>query len=233
LYKIITKLTEVIIAGRSGMRNVWFVVMVALVVLYALNASAQDDLEVKKGVEKAVEVKEETKAEVVKAEAEAETEESKIEVKEVEPFSYCAIEMTGSYDQHTEAFGKLYSSAEKSRLPMNRVPFGVYYDDDPSETPEEDLKWEVGFKMPEHKDIEEPLVFKKWEFKLVASRYYDGPFSGEGIEQAYAEIMQWIEEKEYTIVGPCMERYLGMPRQNEDGTLSGKLEIWMPVEKVE
>jgi len=215
------------------MRNAWFVVMAALVVLYAVIASAQSDVEQKKeDVEKAVEVKAESKAEAVNTEAEAETEEGKIEVKEVEPFSYCAVEMTGSFKQHGDAFGKLYSSAEKQGLPTNEPLFGVYYDN-PEETAEEELKWEVGFAVSDDTEVEEPLVLKKWEFKLVVSLDYEGPFSGEEMDGAFAEIMQWIEENGYTIVGPCMERYLGMPSQNEDGAMSGKIEIWMPVEKAE
>lgn len=167
-----------------------------------------------------------------KAETKKEGDEAAIAVKEVEPFTYCALEMTGSYDQHAAAFQTLYAAAGKQGLDMSAVPFGIYWND-PECTPVEDLKWEIGLPVTGKKEFAEPLKAKKWEYGMVVSMPYEGPFSVEKMGPAYHEIYGWIEENGFEQAGPVMEKYMSMPVPDESGILSGKIEIMVPVQKKE
>ena len=154
-----------------------------------------------------------------------------IEVKEITPFTYYAVEMTGTYDQHAQAFQKLYEETYKQGMSAYADPMAIYYND-PANTPVEQLKWEVGFPLEETKEIAAPLVVKKWEFATVAARMYEGAFDQQ-LAAAYAEVYQWIGGNGYTPVGPMMEKYLDMPQQNENGLWIGKMEILVPVQKAQ
>lgn len=155
-----------------------------------------------------------------------------IQLKEMKPFSYCALEMTGSYEQHSAAFMKLYGEAGKQGLPMYETPFGIYWNS-PGEVPEEELKWEIGFAVPEDKEIQEPLKSKKCEYDLFVSRNYEGAFGFEEMGKAFGEIKIWTKENKYECIGPVIERYTSMPAKNDKGQLSGKVEILIPVKKTE
>ncbi len=161
-----------------------------------------------------------------------ETDQSKeqaIRVQEIEPFTYCALEMTGSYDQHAAAFQTLYGEAGKQGLDMSAVPFGIYWND-PEKTPPEKLLWEIGFPVSSDQKIEEPLKIKRWEYKLFVSKRYEGSFAEENMKALYAGVGEWIEKNGYTASGPCMEKYLSVPVPDESGELTGSIEILVPVQ---
>lgn len=145
-------------------------------------------------------------------------------------FAYCALEMTGSYDQHSAAFEKLYSEAMKQGI-YGGTPFGVYWNS-PGNTPVEKLAWDVGFVLPSSQAPKEPLKLKKWEFTTAAVLEYSGAFAGEGMTNAYNAIFKWIGEHGYKPSGPMMETYLNIPSPNEQGVLVGSVEIVVPVERV-
>jgi AraC family transcriptional regulator len=149
----------------------------------------------------------------------------------VKPFYYAALEMTGSYDQHAEAFNTLYGMAGKLMLDMSQPSFGIYYNN-PQNTPEAELKWELGLPVSEDQKLEEPLKLKKWEFKLLATKNYKGSFSSEAMEASYAAFFQWIAENKYAPAGPMMEKYLGQPTMNEKGEWCGEIEMLLPVQKI-
>ena len=157
-------------------------------------------------------------------------EEQVVKVKEIEPFLYCAVEMTGSYEQHPEAFQTLYEQAGIQGLGTDMSTFGIYHND-PSQVPEAELKWEVGFKLEEEAELEAPLVLKKWEHKLLAAIDYEGSFSGEALGLAFQKLFPWVGKNGYTPSGPTMEKFTDMPTQNSDGEWEGKVVILLPVVK--
>lgn len=144
-------------------------------------------------------------------------------------FAYCALEMTGSYDQHQAAFEKLFADAMQQGI-YGGTPFGVYWNS-PADTPVEKLKWEVGFSVPAGQVVKEPLKLKTWKFTTMAVLDYSGEFEGEGMTKAYGDVFKWIGEHGYKPAGPVMERYLNVPSPNEKGVLIGRVEITVPVEK--
>jgi DNA gyrase inhibitor GyrI len=151
-----------------------------------------------------------------------------VRLSKVEPYSYCALEMRGSFDQHGSAFQNLYQQAGMQGLPMNAVSFGIYWNS-PQDTPVDSLKWELGLALPEAKTLTAPLVLKKWEFPLVASLIFDGVYGSEAQNAAYGKVFAWIGRNGYKPAGPLMEKFVGMPTQDANGQFSGKVEIVIPV----
>jgi predicted transcriptional regulator YdeE len=154
------------------------------------------------------------------------------QIVEMDSFKYAAVEMTGSFDQHDQAFQTIYSEASMQGLGADWVPFGIYYND-PSSTPVEELKWEVGFALSGEHEVKAPLKVKTWGFTLLATRSYEGSFESEEMGNAYVELFGWFTQKGYQPAGPVMERFVSMPEQNDEGQWTGKLEIWQPVAKAQ
>jgi DNA gyrase inhibitor GyrI len=184
-------------------------VLFVTVMILALPLSAQEDVDAQK------------------AEKAPKTE---IEVVEIEPFHYAAVEVTGSYTQHADAFMKLYSAAGMQGLPMSAAPFGIYWNS-PEDTAEEDLKWEIGMPVPGDKDLQAPIVLKKWEFTTVAQRDFEGAIDSDEIKAVYYAMYEWIGANGYELAGPMLERFLSTPSPNEKGEMIGKVQIVFPVEK--
>jgi predicted transcriptional regulator YdeE len=167
-------------------------------------------------------------------EATVKSEEKAVEFQiiKVDSFKYVAVEMTGSFEQHGDAFQTIYAEASMQGLGTDWVPFGIYYND-PSSTPVDELKWEVGFALSGEHEVKAPLKVKTWGFTQVATRTYEGAFESEAMGNAYVELFDWFTKKGYQPAGPVMERFVSMPEQNAEGQWVGKLEIWMPVVKVQ
>ena len=197
------------------MRSVSIIILVfALVASIAMVATAQEEAAAKKTAP-------EKTADVPK--------EAPIQIKEIEAFTYCALEMKGSYDQHGIAFNNLFAVAGSQRLPLDTAPFGIYFSD-PSNTPEEELKWEVGIEIAEGTEVKRPLIAKKWQHMTVASKIYTGAFTEEAMGDAYGELMGWVRENGYFVCGPALERFLSEPEIDAEGGMSGAIEILIPVQ---
>lgn len=197
------------------MRSLSFITAVfAVLAILAMPLSAQDGASARKAADP--EAKKGAKME--------------FEVIEIEAFSYAAVEMAGSYEQHGDAFMKLYTAAGAQGLPMTASPFGIYWNS-PDDTAEEDLKWEIGFPVPGDKKLEAPIVLKKWEWTTVIQKDFEGVIDGEEITAVYYGMYEWIEGNGYEMAGPMLERFLGMPSPNEKGETVGNVQIVFPVQK--
>jgi DNA gyrase inhibitor GyrI len=151
-----------------------------------------------------------------------------VRLSKVEPYSYCALEMRGSFDQHGAAFQNLYQQAGMQGLPMTAIPFGIYRNS-PLETPVDSLKWELGFALPEARTLAAPLVLKKWEFPLVAVLTFEGVYGSEAQNAANGKLFEWVGKNGYRPAGPMMEKFVTMPAQTADGGFSGRVEMIIPV----
>lgn len=188
--------------------------VIAVLAILALPLSAQDGASARKAVDQ-------------EAKKGAKTE---LEVVEMEAFSYAAIEMTGSYEQHGDAFMKLYSAVGAQGLPMTASPFGIYWNS-PDDTAEEELKWEIGLPVSGDKKLEAPIVLKKWEFTKVVQQDFEGVIDGDEIKAAYYSMYEWIETNGYEVSGPMLERFMNSPSPNDKGEYIGKVQIVFPVQK--
>jgi DNA gyrase inhibitor GyrI len=144
-------------------------------------------------------------------------------------FAYCAIEMKGSYDQHSAAFEKLYAASAEQGV-VGGYPFGVYYNS-PSNTPADSLRWNLGFRCAAGQALKSPLVLKNWPYKTMAVLDYSGEFGGPDMVNAYTRLYTWIGTHGYRPAGPMMEEYLNAPSQDEKGFFVGRMNIVVPVEK--
>lgn len=154
----------------------------------------------------------------------------KVTIEEIKPYYYCAVEMTGSYDQHEDAFTTLYEQAGMQGLGNEFVAFGIYYDD-PNETPAEQLTWELGFALSDSIKVNAPLVVKKWDYKKEAGLLYKGAFDAPEFVDAHMKLFEWLGKNNKIPVGPMMEKYMEMPTQNAKGGWEGKVTIIVPIEK--
>ncbi len=152
-----------------------------------------------------------------------------VELKTDTAFAYCAVEMTGSYDQHEAAFAKLFETAMNQGI-YGGMPFGVYWNS-PANTPVEQLKWDVGFALPAGAAPKLPLAVKKWEYTTMASLRYRGAFGGVEMDKEYGRLYEWIAGNGYVAEGPMMEVFLNTPSPDESGALVGAVEIVVPVRK--
>lgn len=186
----------------------------AAVMILALPLAAQEGAAARKAVDKKAE-------EAVKPE---------IVLVNIEPFSYAAVEMTGSYAQHADAFMKLYSAVGQQGLPMSEAPFGIYWNS-PEDTPEEELKWEIGMPLPAGKEVPAPIVMKKWEYTTVVQKDFEGAIDSEDMRGVYYAMFEWMEKNGYELAGPMLERFVNTPYPNEKGEMIGKVQIILPVQK--
>jgi DNA gyrase inhibitor GyrI len=186
----------------------------AVVMILALPLSAQEGAAARKAVDKEA-------GKALKTE---------IAVVEIEPFSYIAVEMTGSFEQHADAFMKMYSAAGMQGIPMSEAPFGIYWNS-PDDTAEEELKWEIGLPVAEMKEVAAPLVLKKWEHTTVVQRDFEGVIDGEELQAVYLEMYEWIGANGYEMAGPMLERFLSTPAPDDTGGMVGKVQIVFPVHK--
>ena len=144
-------------------------------------------------------------------------------------FAYCALEMKGSYDQHSTAFEKLYAESAQQGI-FGGPPLGVYYNS-PGNTPVDSLTWDLGFRVPSGQTTKAPLVLKKWPYTTMAVLDYSGEFGGQDMVNAYTRLFTWIGKNGYRPAGPLMEEYLNAPSQDEKGFFVGRMNIIVPVEK--
>lgn len=152
-----------------------------------------------------------------------------VELKTDTAYAYCALEMTGSYDQHEAAFERLYQEAMNQGI-YGGMPFGIYWNS-PADTPVEQLKWDVGFVLPTGNAPKPPLTIKKWDFTTMASLKYRGVFGGAEMDNTYVRLFKWIGENGYQPAGPMMEVFLNAPSPDESGALYGAVEIIVPIQK--
>jgi AraC family transcriptional regulator len=152
-----------------------------------------------------------------------------IAIKDVQPFTYCAIPHKGPYTDMTAVIGQLVGGMQAQGLfPQIRGPMvGIYYNW-PGDTKPEDLSWEAGFIISAQASPTPPLVKKVWEHKTVAIAVHVGPYDKAGL--AIEKMTAWLAAEGYEAGGPVLERYLDRnPMAVKPEEL--RTEIWIPCRK--
>ncbi|MCK5056234.1 MAG: GyrI-like domain-containing protein [Candidatus Aminicenantes bacterium] len=152
--------------------------------------------------------------------------EEEVVIKDMEPFSYAAMDFTGSFEKMEQSIGLFMKEFFKQGLQPAGPVLGVYYND-PSQVKEEDLKWAVGFSVAKDTKVQAPLKKVETTFKKAAVYLYTGPY--EKMDKAYEKIFKYIEDKGCKMVWPCYDKYLNNPQTVKPEEL--KTEIIVPVEK--
>lgn len=152
-----------------------------------------------------------------------------VAVKEIQPFSYCAVAHRGPYTDMTAVVGQLVGAMQAQGLfTQVRGPMiGIYFNS-PADTDPADLDWEAGFIVAASATVQPPLVKKVWERLTVAAALHRGPYAEGG--RTVAKMMAWLAAHGYRPDGPVLERYMDQnPLAVKPADL--RTEIWIPVAK--
>ena len=118
-----------------------------------------------------------------------------------------ALPMTGSFDQHAVAIGKVMGYVMPKGL-MRGAPLGLYYDD-PEKVPVDSLRWDICVPVPPETKAEAPFVLLAQPEMQVAVVTCTGPY--EGTTPCYGALTAWLEKNSYAIAGPVQEHWLSDP----------------------
>ena len=155
-----------------------------------------------------------------------------IMVTEMKSFPYCAVEMTGSYEQMPIATSILATELAGQKINAENAYFSIFWND-PAVTPAELLKFEVGAALAAPaSEVKEPLKLKTWIFPLVANKEYAGEFSPELMGKLYQELFDWAGKNGYTIAGPFIVKFFSDVEPDANGNMSTKLAAFIPVQKI-
>lgn len=149
-----------------------------------------------------------------------------VEIKNVESFTYAAMDFSGSFAQMEKNIGLFMAEFFKQNLMPAGPLLGIYYND-PTTAKEEEIKWAIGFPVVKEAVVNPPLKKVDTQFKQAAFYLYVGPY--EETAKAYEKIMKFIDEKDYKMAWPTYERYLDNPDDVKPAEL--RTEIFIPVEK--
>jgi len=149
-----------------------------------------------------------------------------VEIKDVESFTYAAMDFSGPYTQMEKNIGLFMAEFFKQNLMPAGPLLGIYYND-PTMVKEEEIKWAIGFPVIKEAVVNPPLKKVDTQFKQAAYYLHVGPY--EETAKAYEKVMKFVADKGYTIVYPPYERYLDNPDDVKPAEL--RTEIFIPVEK--
>lgn len=165
----------------------------------------------------------------------ATTGEIKVEIKQVEPFVYCSLRHKGPFSDMEDVINDLLTTMKNMNIFPQGPMMGIYHTiPGPNDPEDKEMEWEVGFPIAEQsyaqarEEIQVKLERKTWEYTLVASTIYTGPYEETG--EAITDIFQWMEANGYDKAGPVLEIYLdaGTP---DPLSAAKKTEIWIPCKK--
>ncbi len=133
------------------------------------------------------------------------------QLKQAEPETVAFVTMRGSYDQIPQGYGALYGWVARHGLQPTGPPHAVYLTP-PTDESGREPEWELWSPIAETSDVapdDEGIGVKHVPPHTVASTMYRGPY--DAIEPAYRELMAWIAQEGYALVGPPEEIYLSDP----------------------
>jgi len=137
---------------------------------------------------------------------------TKIHLKHTEPRSMATMKHTGPYTEVPQVMNALIKAIEDGGY-HQAGPVMVAYFNDPRQTPEEELMWEVRIPVAYPGPIgaveSDKMGFKYFDPMFVAYTYHIGPYMEVGT--AYMELMQWAGRNKYQIIGPPAEVYWSDP----------------------
>ncbi len=126
-----------------------------------------------------------------------------IKVKTSEKINFAYVENVGSYAELGPVFAQVMQYAMGKEI--TGMPMGIFYDD-PSVVAEESLRCEIGVPVAEGFEPEPPFQVKELPPQEVAFVVLKGSYAE--IATKYDQIMKWIQENGYMMVGPPREIYL-------------------------
>jgi AraC family transcriptional regulator len=151
----------------------------------------------------------------------------KLESRKAASLAY--IEYMGSYDTvpWEDYIKRLYGWAKEQKVMPGFYPMGIYLDD-PSKTPPETRRSEIGITFKGRAKEQAGVKTRKMPAMKVATISHKGP--GDEFKNTYAKLSEWIERKGYQISGPPIEVYSKKPEVVSGVTIL-YAKVMMPVKK--
>ena len=137
---------------------------------------------------------------------------TKIHLKHTEPHTMATMKHQGPYTEVPQVITQLtHAIQEGGYHPAG--PVMVAYFNDPGQTPEEDLLWEVripvAYPGPIGSADNDKMGFKYFDPMFVAYIYHIGSYKDVG--KTYGVLMEWAGRNKYQIIGPPVEIYWSDP----------------------
>jgi CubicO group peptidase (beta-lactamase class C family) len=129
------------------------------------------------------------------------------QVRQAAPIYAIVIPMTGSYALHGEAIDLITAYLTSMRVKPTGQLFGRYLNS-PAAIPENELRWEVGYPVPEGTTAAAPFEVRRIDEPLVVTAIVAGPHSQ---PKPWPDLFQWIGKNGYIPVGPTMTVWLEGP----------------------
>jgi effector-binding domain-containing protein len=160
---------------------------------------------------------------------------TKVELKDIEPFVYVSLHHKGPFSDIDDVIADLILTIKSLNVLPRGPMIGIFHTvPGPNDPADMEMEWEVGFPISEgdfgqvREEIKAKLKRNVWQYPLVASTLYSGPYSDMG--ETITDIFQWMESKGYDKAGPVLTTFL------ETGTPDAppselKGEIWIPCKK--
>ncbi len=153
---------------------------------------------------------------------------TKVYLKHTEPHSMATMKHMGPYTGVPQVINRIAKAIGEGGYSQAGPTMVAYYND-PGQTPEEELLWEVrvpvAYPGPIGSAENDEMGFRYLDPMFVAYTYHIGPYAEVGT--AYMELMQWVDRNKYQIIGPPVEIYWSDPANvTEDRLVT---EIQFPV----
>jgi effector-binding domain-containing protein len=136
-----------------------------------------------------------------------------------------AIEKRGSYSTIGESMRELKTWIDSKGIEQAGYPFCLFYDN-PTETPEAELRSEACIPVARAFQPEGNFAMKELDVSLVAETRHQGP--PEEFTKTYGPFLEGLLNQGYQILGPAREYFMTVSEVNGPG--SGFL-IQQPVAK--
>jgi effector-binding domain-containing protein len=151
-----------------------------------------------------------------------------IELKTVKEHQVASISHTGPVEEMGEIIGELAGWIIQKGLKITQPPFVVYYTS-PMEVPPERMQYEVGIPFQGNTNGDERVKIKIMPKHKILSAIHKGSYAEIG--SVYAEMMQYLIESGYEMIGAPREVYINFPDEVPDNELL--TEITFPVVSLE
>ncbi|MFC2038453.1 GyrI-like domain-containing protein [Chloroflexota bacterium] len=152
-----------------------------------------------------------------------------VRVKEIGPMTVAFLDMTGSFSQMPDSFGRLYSWIDRNGYKGMGPSMAVFHNI-PGQVPEGELKWELRSQLagvvPEKVPGENEPGVKKIGSVTMATYLHRGPY--EAVEPVYTALENWIRDNGYEISGAPEELYYDNPAETGKEPTT---EIRFPIKK--
>jgi effector-binding domain-containing protein len=138
--------------------------------------------------------------------------EDQVNIKENISFWYVFFEVKGSRLETPEKIQIFLQEIQKQELQskISGSLFCVLFDSTLQEEGMRDV-WALAYSVSEDTVVRLPLKKAEYHYKKVATMIYKGPYDTVG--QAYNIILPFIEENNFEVIGPPVERWLDDPNQ--------------------